>query len=473
MVSDFPPGINASDFGSDCQVRVQTGVAITSYRYDHTGIQTHVTASSVTQSHLIDAQNPTGYAQRAVSTLSTGAQTRRVFGDDLLFEDNGLTPSYHLTYDGQGTTRGVINSSGALAESYAFDAYGEPRDGIALTNPLTDHLYTGEPRDAATGWTYLRARYLDTSTGTFNRLDPFFGNTDDPQSLHKYAYVHGDPVNAWDPSGESLLTLVLGSATFRTHLRGITFGVIRGAVVGGLGAGSISAIMHIIQNRSFDGAIEAFLSGALLGALWGAGIGGAAAISTTILSILIIAALGDGFRHLIPLLADSNIRPEVKVLAVGLWIAGAIGAKSAYRTRVAIVPPGNIRAPFPGREADFASAWKGNPRHYDAHAGEVFYRLSSRHESSSTVGEWFFRTEYKSVADAKSGLAIIDSFSNVGSHIVILRIPPGKRLVGFIGKAARQEDGTSAFDGGGEQFYFRGVPNEWTKTTSSYEFWGR
>lgn len=42
----------------------------------------------------------------------------------------------HLLYDGQGTTRGVIDSSGDLAESYAFDAYGEPRSGIALTNPV-------------------------------------------------------------------------------------------------------------------------------------------------------------------------------------------------------------------------------------------------------------------------------------------------------------------------------------------------
>jgi hypothetical protein len=32
-------------------------------------------------------------------------------------------------------------------------------------------------------------------------LDPFFGNTGDPQSLHKYLYAHGDPINATDPSG--------------------------------------------------------------------------------------------------------------------------------------------------------------------------------------------------------------------------------------------------------------------------------
>ncbi|TWU12655.1 hypothetical protein CA54_14790 [Symmachiella macrocystis] len=42
----------------------------------------------------------------------------------------------------------------------------------------------------------------DPSTGRFNRLDPFAGNVHDPQSLHKYAYVHGDPVTNIDPTGQ-------------------------------------------------------------------------------------------------------------------------------------------------------------------------------------------------------------------------------------------------------------------------------
>ena len=30
----------------------------------------------------------------------------------------------------------------------------------------------------------------------FNRVDPFFGNIQDPLSLHKYLYVHGDSVTS-------------------------------------------------------------------------------------------------------------------------------------------------------------------------------------------------------------------------------------------------------------------------------------
>jgi len=36
------------------------------------------------------------------------------------------------------------------------------------------------------GQQYLRARFYDPASGTFNRLDPFAGNLADPQSLHKY-----------------------------------------------------------------------------------------------------------------------------------------------------------------------------------------------------------------------------------------------------------------------------------------------
>jgi hypothetical protein len=54
---------------------------------------------------------------------------------------------------------------------------------------------------------YLRARYYDQGTGVFSSLDSFGGNNGDPQSLHKYAYCHGDPVNGIDPSGEFFFTL--------------------------------------------------------------------------------------------------------------------------------------------------------------------------------------------------------------------------------------------------------------------------
>ncbi len=53
---------------------------------------------------------------------------------------------------------------------------------------------------------YLRARWYNPSNGLFNRIDPYAGNNQDPQSLHKYLYCHANPINGIDPSG--LLTFV-------------------------------------------------------------------------------------------------------------------------------------------------------------------------------------------------------------------------------------------------------------------------
>jgi RHS repeat-associated protein len=66
---------------------------------------------------------------------------------------------------------------------------------------LNDFLYAGEQFDPNVGFYYLRARYYDPTSGRFISRDPFGGNPFEPQSLHKYAYAHNDPINRRDPSG--------------------------------------------------------------------------------------------------------------------------------------------------------------------------------------------------------------------------------------------------------------------------------
>jgi hypothetical protein len=72
----------------------------------------------------------------------------------------------------------------------------------------------------------LRARYYDPLNGRFNQMDPFAGNTHDPQSLHKYLYCHDNPINGNDPSGcdFSLTNLTVSMA----------IGAVIGAITGGV-----------------------------------------------------------------------------------------------------------------------------------------------------------------------------------------------------------------------------------------------
>jgi hypothetical protein len=48
------------------------------------------------------------------------------------------------------------------------------------------------------------------STGRFDRLDPFAGNPDDPQSFHKYGYAHANPIMNVDPNGEFSVSVSIG-----------------------------------------------------------------------------------------------------------------------------------------------------------------------------------------------------------------------------------------------------------------------
>jgi RHS repeat-associated protein len=100
----------------------------------------------------------------------------------------------------------------SVAEQYNYDAYGVGLS--APNNPLTSYLYAGEQFDSVLKQYYLRARYYNPVNGRFNQLDTFEGNNSDPQSLHKYDYCRGDPVNGVDPSGrftviEILLTVAV------------------------------------------------------------------------------------------------------------------------------------------------------------------------------------------------------------------------------------------------------------------------
>ena len=120
-------------------------------------------------------------------------------GHDVLTQQDSTNGILHFLYDGHGSTRALLNASAAIATNQVFnyDAFGNRLDA---NTALTSLLYSGEQTDA-TGMQYLRARYYNPATGTFNRLDPYAGNMNDPQSLHKYLYAHANPIMGIDPTG--------------------------------------------------------------------------------------------------------------------------------------------------------------------------------------------------------------------------------------------------------------------------------
>jgi RHS repeat-associated protein len=94
-----------------------------------------------------------------------------------------------------------------------------------VAQQATSLLYAGEHFDTDMQNYYNRARWYNPLTGLFNRMDPYEGNRQAPQSLHKYLYAHCNPVMNIDPSGNivglapSPTISLLTSTTIQADLR--------------------------------------------------------------------------------------------------------------------------------------------------------------------------------------------------------------------------------------------------------------
>jgi len=200
------------------------------YEYNADGIRVEKTdtenGETVTSSYLIDSRNPTGYAQvlEQIDRNANGDIIRAMaftLGMDVIAQATqnaatGATQTLFFMYDAHGSTRGLLDANGAYAvnpddgqvQAFTYSAYGSMLE-IAPASVMTALQYSGEMTDRLTGMQNLRARFYDVSTGRFVRLDPFGGIGFQPGSLHKYAYVGGDPITNIDPSGEISLLDVL------------------------------------------------------------------------------------------------------------------------------------------------------------------------------------------------------------------------------------------------------------------------
>lgn len=142
---------------------------------------------------------------------------QRSFGEN--FADNGTNRKYLLA-DALGSTRNLIDSTGATVKSYNYDVFGSIRTQSGSGS--TSFKFTGEQTDDESGLIFLRARYYDPEIGRFISKDPFRGYETDAQSLNPYPYVKNNPTNLVDPEGLWYANVNFSVGIFWT---GITFGI--------------------------------------------------------------------------------------------------------------------------------------------------------------------------------------------------------------------------------------------------------
>ena len=121
-----------------------------------------------------------------------------LYGLDIIAEQLAGADRYYYVHDGLGSVRQLLDNTGQIAETYAYDPFGVPLAGGSVPNP---YRFTGEAWDADVELLYLRARYYQPGTGRFVTKDPWRGDIREPGTLNGFVYVQNNAVNYTDPSG--------------------------------------------------------------------------------------------------------------------------------------------------------------------------------------------------------------------------------------------------------------------------------
>ncbi|WP_329587177.1 DUF6531 domain-containing protein [Kitasatospora sp. NBC_01250] len=189
--------------------------------YDGNGLRASTTSGGTTTRFTWDD------AQTA-DLLSDGT-TSYVYGPGGAVEQLAGSTSYWYLRDSLGSTRELLDGSGAVAAGFGYDPYGRITSSSGpATTPLT---FTGGYQDAASGLLYLQARYYDPATAQFLTRDPAIDI-----SRSAYGYAQDDPANVTDRSGLCwpLCTAIIGAVV----------GAVGGAV-GGVANGLINGNLNV------------------------------------------------------------------------------------------------------------------------------------------------------------------------------------------------------------------------------------
>jgi RHS repeat-associated protein len=190
-----PAGVKTYSWGDRNRLVGISGPGLTaSFKYDALGRRIEKTINGVSTQYLYDGFD-------IVAELQNGAVTatylRSLNIDEPFSRTKGGQTQFYLQ-DALGSVVGLADSTGALATTYSYDAFG----GTTASGTVSDQpfKYTGR-EDDGTGLYYYRARYYSPEMRRFISEDPIGLKGGD---VNLMAYVGNDPINRKDPNGEKL-----------------------------------------------------------------------------------------------------------------------------------------------------------------------------------------------------------------------------------------------------------------------------
>jgi RHS repeat-associated protein len=185
-----------------------------SYGYDVDGLRVRKAGPEGDTAFLIDRDAPDGFAKLLRATRAGHTQTFDWMNGLAATREDGVA-SWPLA-DALGSVRAMTGASAAITDAFDYDAFGRITARTGASAAL--HRFAGEPFDAESELTYLRARYYDPRTGAFLSRDPLAPPLDSTQGANAYLYALANPVNRRDPGGKETIAELGVSQTINSTL---------------------------------------------------------------------------------------------------------------------------------------------------------------------------------------------------------------------------------------------------------------
>jgi len=120
----------------------------------------------------------------------------------------GEVQAYNFHSDGLNSVSAITDPQGRLAHGYRYQNYGGllnqqdlPAGMADVAAPRSGASYTGQEWDQPNGLYHFFSRDYDPEVGVWLQQDAFRGDWMRPETLHRYAYVAGNPISAIDKYG--------------------------------------------------------------------------------------------------------------------------------------------------------------------------------------------------------------------------------------------------------------------------------
>jgi RHS repeat-associated protein len=200
-------------WGSDNKLRSAdidaNGTVDVNFQYDALGRRVARTGTGGSVVYVqMDQQTIADYPVGGAATTPTFRYVYASYIDEPVVRKGPTSTStvhfYHRNH--QYSVTAITTSTGAIAERYAYTAYGQPTILNSSGTPLSPqtstlnsrYSYTGREWDATLGLHHFRARWMSGSTGRFLTRDPI-GFEGGQECL--YGFVDGKSFLAREPSG--------------------------------------------------------------------------------------------------------------------------------------------------------------------------------------------------------------------------------------------------------------------------------